>query len=84
MTGRLRLLTEDQIEEIHSATLEILREPGIAVENEEALAVDVIRRVGRGGPFLGEKHTRLHHLEEVWRPSDVICRLSLDTGGRRG
>ena len=37
MTGHLRLLTEDQIEEIHSATLEILREPGIAVENPEAL-----------------------------------------------
>ncbi|RLI08492.1 hypothetical protein DRO24_01140 [Candidatus Bathyarchaeota archaeon] len=37
MTGRLRLLTEDQIEEMHSATLEILREPDIAVENPEAL-----------------------------------------------
>ena len=61
--------------------LRLLR--GLRVD-EEALAVDVIRRVGHGGHFLSEKHTRLHHLEEVWMPSDVICRLSLDAWRKEG
>jgi trimethylamine--corrinoid protein Co-methyltransferase len=40
---------------------------GIEV-NDETLALDVIRKVGPNGTYLGEKHTR-RHLGEIWRPS---------------
>jgi trimethylamine:corrinoid methyltransferase-like protein len=39
---------------------------GIAVD-DETLAVDVIKAVGQGGTYLGEKHTR-DHMRELWRP----------------
>lgn len=40
---------------------------GIEV-NEETLAVDVIREVGPGGNFLGQKHTR-KYMRNRWQPS---------------
>jgi trimethylamine--corrinoid protein Co-methyltransferase len=40
---------------------------GIEV-NEETLALDVIRAVGPGGHFLGQKHTR-DHMRERWLPT---------------
>ncbi len=39
---------------------------GIAV-NDETLAVDVIKKVGPGGNYLAEKHTR-RHMKDIWRP----------------
>ncbi|HHY38721.1 MAG TPA: hypothetical protein GX507_07340 [Clostridia bacterium] len=40
---------------------------GIEV-NDETLAVDVIKKVGVGGNYLAEKHTR-RHLKDLWRPT---------------
>ncbi|MCR4397765.1 MAG: trimethylamine methyltransferase family protein [Firmicutes bacterium] len=40
---------------------------GIRVDSE-TLAVDVIKKVGVGGNFLAEKHTR-KFLREIWRPT---------------
>ncbi len=57
---------------------------GIEVD-EETLALDVIRRVGPGGTYLAEKHTRAH-LGEIWRPG-VWDRTSYDAwlaAGKRG
>jgi trimethylamine---corrinoid protein Co-methyltransferase len=39
------------------------------VIDEEHLAMDVIKRVGPGGHFLGEKHTLDHFMKEHWRPT---------------
>jgi trimethylamine--corrinoid protein Co-methyltransferase len=39
---------------------------GIVV-NDETLAVDVIREVGPGGNFLGQKHTR-NNMYNRWQP----------------
>lgn len=39
---------------------------GIRVD-EDAIALDVIREVGIGGNYLGQRHTR-RHMKEVWRP----------------
>lgn len=39
---------------------------GVTVD-DESLAVDLIEKVGIGGNFLGEKHTR-RHMRDVWRP----------------
>jgi trimethylamine---corrinoid protein Co-methyltransferase len=41
---------------------------GFAVDDEH-LAMDVIKRVGPGGHFLGEKHTLDHFMREHWRPT---------------
>ena len=51
--------------------------------SEEALALDVIDRVGPGGHFLGEMHT-LHHFRENWYPSllDRRNRAGWEAGGR--
>jgi trimethylamine--corrinoid protein Co-methyltransferase len=35
--------------------------------NEDTLAVDVVKLVGVGGNFLGQRHTR-RHMRSVWRP----------------
>ena len=43
--------------------------------SDETLAVDVLRAVGPGGDFLGERHTRRHLREEQWRPL-LLNRLS--------
>jgi trimethylamine--corrinoid protein Co-methyltransferase len=40
---------------------------GIVV-NPETLALDVIRSVGPGGSFLGQRHTR-QHMREHWQPT---------------
>jgi trimethylamine--corrinoid protein Co-methyltransferase len=40
---------------------------GFSVD-EETLALDVIQKVGIGGNFLGEAHTRDHFLQELWLP----------------
>jgi trimethylamine--corrinoid protein Co-methyltransferase len=48
---------------------------GIPVD-EETLAVDVIAKVGRGGHFLGEKHT-FKHFREFWLP-ELIDRSKVD------
>jgi trimethylamine--corrinoid protein Co-methyltransferase len=37
--------------------------------DDEHLALDVIRKVGPGGHFLGEKHTLDHFMKEHWRPA---------------
>jgi trimethylamine---corrinoid protein Co-methyltransferase len=39
---------------------------GIVVD-DDTLALDVIKSVGQGGTYLGEKHTR-DHMRELWRP----------------
>jgi trimethylamine--corrinoid protein Co-methyltransferase len=49
---------------------------GIEV-NEETLALDVIKAVGPGGAFLGQKHTR-KHMRERWLPT-LIDRRPYDT-----
>jgi len=57
---------------------------GIEV-NDETLALDVIRKVGPNGTYLGEKHTRAH-MWEIWRPG-VWDRTPYDAwlrDGRRG
>lgn len=41
----------------------------------DQLAVDVIAKVGPGGHFLGEKHTR-KHLREIWIPDLTHPRIS--------
>jgi trimethylamine--corrinoid protein Co-methyltransferase len=40
---------------------------GIVV-NQETIALDVIRLVGPGGSFLGQRHTR-QHMRERWQPT---------------
>lgn len=57
---------------------------GIEV-NEETLAVDVIKKVGVGGNFLAEKHTR-KHMHNIWQPV-VFDRTPYDAweaGGKKG
>jgi trimethylamine--corrinoid protein Co-methyltransferase len=41
---------------------------GFSVD-EETLALDVIQKVGIGGNFLGEAHTRKHFRQELWLPT---------------
>jgi len=57
---------------------------GIEV-SDEALALHVISKVGPGGTYLAEKHTRAH-IKDVWRPG-VRDRTPYDAwlrDGRRG
>ncbi len=57
---------------------------GITV-SPEALAVEVISRVGPGGHFLDDEHTIAHFKEEIWIP-DLLDRRNLEDwekGGRR-
>jgi trimethylamine--corrinoid protein Co-methyltransferase len=57
---------------------------GITVD-DETLALDVIDRVGPGGTFLADRHTR-RHAPDIWRPA-VWDRTPYDAwaaGGRRG
>ncbi len=39
---------------------------GVSVD-EDTIAFDVIKEVGVGGNFLGQRHTR-RHMKDVWRP----------------
>jgi len=56
---------------------------GITVD-EETLATEVISKVGPGGHFLAERHTRDHHMKERHMPGDVIDRLSPDAWTKAG
>lgn len=38
---------------------------------EETIAVDLLKKVGIGGNFLGERHTTQHLKEEHWLPSFI-------------
>jgi trimethylamine--corrinoid protein Co-methyltransferase len=56
---------------------------GIKVD-EISLATDVISKVGPGGHFLAEKHTRQNLRNERFMPSDVLDRLSHDAWEKAG
>jgi len=62
---KLQVINEDQITQIHFATLELLERTGVQITNRKAL--DVMDRVGPGGHFLYEEHT-MNHFREVWYP----------------
>jgi len=49
-----------------------------------ALATDIIAKVGPGGHFLAEKHTRENLMREQFMPSDVFCRLTPDSWRKSG
>ena len=49
---------------------------------DETLAMDVIKKVGPGGTYLAERHTR-QHMKEIWRPT-VWDRLPYDSWLREG
>jgi len=51
----------------------------------ETLAVDVIERVGPGGHYLTQEHTRKHFRTELWFPTlmDRQQRRSWEAGGRK-
>ncbi|MGE5542618.1 MAG: trimethylamine methyltransferase family protein, partial [Bacillota bacterium] len=57
---------------------------GIKVD-AETLAVDVIKKVGVGGNFLADKHTR-KHMRDIWRPTvyDRTPYNVWETSGRKG
>jgi len=44
---------------------------GVEVD-KETLAVDVIKKVGVGGSFLAEKHTR-RYMRDIWQPTIYDC-----------
>ena len=56
---------------------------GIRVD-DIALATEVITKVGPGGHFLGERHTRENLLREQYMPSSVLDRLSPDAWAKEG
>jgi len=56
---------------------------GITVD-ETALAIEVIAKVGPGGHFLAERHTRENLRKERFMPSDVLDRLSPDAWVKAG
>ena len=73
------LLMEAEIHDIVGKTV-----AGIEV-NDETLALDTIRRVGPGGTYLAERHTR-RHLKDIWQPA-LWDRTPYDAwlaAGRRG
>jgi len=56
---------------------------GVSLEGP-ALAADVIAKVGPGGHFLAEKHTRENLRREQFIPSDVVCRLTPNAWRKSG
>jgi trimethylamine--corrinoid protein Co-methyltransferase len=56
---------------------------GITVD-DTALATEIIAKVGPGGHFLGERHTRENLRKERFMPSDVLDRLSPDAWEKAG
>jgi len=56
---------------------------GIAV-NDDTLALQVIGKVGPGGHYLAEKHTREWLEKEQLLPSEVVDRLTLEAWRRQG
>lgn len=67
------------VDEILSMVNQYMR--GILV-NDETLALDLIDRVGPGGHYLEEEHTR-HHFRDVWY-SDLFDRTNYDTWLQQG
>jgi trimethylamine--corrinoid protein Co-methyltransferase len=49
-----------------------------------SLATEIITKVGPGGHFLGEKHTRENLRREQYMPSNVLDRLSPDAWLKKG
>jgi trimethylamine--corrinoid protein Co-methyltransferase len=87
-TPALQLLTESQIEEIHLATLELLRRTGVEVEND-----DVRERMAQAGCWVEEHRVRIPADLIEWAiraaPSRVtLCRRdgspALQLEGRKG
>ena len=66
--------------EIIDAILRIAR--GFEV-NDDTLAVDVIRKVGPGGHFLGQRHTLEHYRMETWIPK-ISDRRDFETWMKKG
>jgi len=64
LTYSLEQLVMD--DEIAGAISRLVR--GLEV-NDETLALEIIKKVGIGGHFLGEKHTRDHVVHERWFPT---------------
>ncbi|TEU09180.1 hypothetical protein E3J20_06935 [Candidatus Bathyarchaeota archaeon] len=56
---------------------------GITVD-DTALAIEIIAKVGPGGHFLAERHTRENLRKERFMPSDVLDRLSPDAWEKAG
>ena len=56
---------------------------GITVD-DTALATEIIAKVGPGGHFLAERHTRENLRKERFMPSDVLDRLSPDAWEKAG
>ena len=56
---------------------------GITVD-DTALATEIIAKVGPGGHFLAERHTRENLRKERFMPSDVLDRLSPDAWKKAG
>jgi len=56
---------------------------GIAM-NSETFALDVIDKVGPGGHYLAEKHTRKWLEKEHFMPSNIIDRLTLEAERKQG
>ncbi len=65
-------------DEIAASLLRIQR--GIGVD-EDALALDLIDRIGPGGGFIGTRHTLEHVKKDVWMP-DLLDRSSGGVGSR--
>jgi trimethylamine--corrinoid protein Co-methyltransferase len=53
------------------------------VVDDETLAVDVLKAVGPGGDFLGQRHTRKHLRETQWR-GKILNRASYDRWAEGG
>jgi trimethylamine--corrinoid protein Co-methyltransferase len=51
--------------------------------SEEKFAFDVIKKVGPGGHFLTQKHTKQNHAKEL-RRTQLSDRLSYDSWGKEG
>lgn len=45
--------------------------------NEQTLAIDIIKRVGAGGHYLADKHTREWFKKELFIPSELVDRREL-------
>jgi trimethylamine--corrinoid protein Co-methyltransferase len=56
---------------------------GIAADGE-TYASEVISKVGPGGDYLAEKHTRDWLKKEHFMPSDIIDRLTLEAERKQG
>ena len=53
------------------------------IRDDETLAVEVLKAVGPGGDFLGQRHTRKHLRAEQWR-GKILNRASYDRWAEDG